>query len=206
MPLPYRRRGVNVVPSTQRARNAMSLQDPNFDFFASDAKVGECRRQSDQLDYFVHVYCKLYGDWKDAQARVADLRRNQNLALILGAAIGIPLISALAYLHINQLVIVMTLLLLFVGGYLLLDQVRREQDRCEQLNRERESFGLSAYLTGSDLSLDQLEASISKDLTGHWVLTPAYEPWRDAHLRGVFHRVYGVPVPLDVIKQICQRA
>lgn len=177
--------------------------DPFAGFFASDAKVSKCRRQGDQLDYFAHAYCKFYGDCRDAEARASTLRSTQNLTLVLGAALGIPLLIILSYLRVNQLIIGAVLMLGAGAGYLLVEHVRREHDHVEQLNRERESFGLSAYLTGIDLPLEQLEESIAKNSAGHWNLTAAYGPWRAERLRQIFQRVYGVPVPGAVIDRIC---
>lgn len=177
--------------------------DPLAEFFASDAKVAECRRQGDQIDYFAHAYCKLYGDWRDAEARAAALHSTQNLTLLLGAALGIPLLVALTYLRVNQLVIGVLFMLGAGAGYLLVEHVRREHDRAEQINRERESFGLSAYLTGIDVPLESLEAAVAKNVLGHWNLTAAYKPWREERMRSIFYRIYGGPVPAEVIEKIC---
>lgn len=177
--------------------------DPLAEFLASDAKVSECRRQGDQIDYFAHAYCKFYGDWKDAAAHAAELRNTQNMSLVLGAALGISLLVALAYLRTSQALIGGILLLGALAAYMLVEHVRRAHDRAAQLNRERESFGLSAYLTGIDLPLESLEQSIAKNIVGQWILTASYRPWREERLRSIFYRVYGGPVPIELINRIC---
>jgi hypothetical protein len=53
------------------------------DFFSSDAKVAECRRQSDQLNYFAHSYRSVYGEWLGAISRLQEKRQRQLLILIL---------------------------------------------------------------------------------------------------------------------------
>ena len=179
------------------------------DFLSADVKIAECRRQSDQLDYFAHSYCKLYGDWQDSEARLRMVRERQPLLLIMIVVILVFLLG------INFLMGRMGsgssgLGAAFIIGaaiavYMVIDQGRREESRCDEIRRTKESFSASLFLAGVDLSIPLLEETLVKDPTGTWVLGSKFREWRMAQLNSVFHRVFGVVVPAEIIEKACSR-
>jgi len=182
----------------------MSDDENKPDYFDSDTKLSECRRQSDQLEYFSHAYCRLYGEWRDASARLAETQRTQPLLIALILLAGAALL-VLAALQGNNPISAAIAIATASAVYAVLDRTRRESLRHDEIRRTKESFGVSLYLAGVDLSLSLLEEAISKDISGNWSFNAKYPAWRDRQLNNVFFRVYGVIVPKEVIQTICRR-
>ena len=182
----------------------MSDGEQQVDYFESDTKLSECRRQSDQLEYFSHAYCQLYGEWRDASARLAEIQKTQPLLIALTLLAGAVLLIIAAYQGNNAISAAVAIVTASIV-YAVIDRSRRESLRHDEIRRAKESFGVSLYLAGVDLSLSTLEESISKDISGHWSFNDKYATWRDRQLNNVFFRVYGVVVPKEVIQTICRR-
>lgn len=173
------------------------------DFFSSDAKVAECRRQSDQLNYFAHSYCKLYGDWRDGIDRLQAERQRQPLIFILIIALCAALMAAV-YAATSSAAFASSVILL--GGaatYVAIERARREEERLAEIKRSKERFSTTLYLAGVDLHLSILEETITKNTAGEWVFIAKFNDWRDDRLNSIFYRVYGESVPKDVIDKIC---
>lgn len=178
----------------------------NNDFLSADVKIAECRRQSDQLDYFAHSYCKLYGDWQDSQERIRALRERQPLLLLmivvtLACLLGVALLIGSASSSMSAAFVIGAA----IATYVIIDQGRREESRCDEIRRAKESFSASLFLAGVDLSLPLLEETIVKDLQGKWILGSKFKEWRMTQLNSVFYRVFGVIVPADIIEKVCTR-
>ena len=92
-----------------------------------------------------------------------------------------------------------------IAVYMVIDQGRREESRCDEIRRTKESFSASLFLAGVDLSIPLLEETLVKDPTGTWVLGSKFREWRMAQLNSVFHRVFGVIVPAEIIEKACSR-
>jgi hypothetical protein len=182
----------------------MSDVEKTIDYFESDTKLSECRRQSDQLDYFSHAYCQLYGEWQDASARVAEIQKAQPLLIALTLLAGAVLLTIAASRGNNAISAAVAIITATIV-YAVIDRTRRELLRHDEIRRAKDSFGVSLYLTGVDLSLPILEESVSKDISGNWGFNNKYAAWRGRQLSNVFFRVYGVVVPQDVIETICRR-
>lgn len=174
-------------------------------FLASDAKVIECRRQSDQLEYFAHAYCKLYGEWRDSTAEFVLLKQQQKLLYTLIFSVTLLLLLLLLFLGAAVGLVAVLLVIAAAAVYLVNDRVVRQNERRDQIRRDKERFGVSLYLAGVDLSLAQLEEAISKNILGEWTFNTAYARWREERLKSVFYRVYGTIVPREVIDKICSR-
>lgn len=173
------------------------------DFFSSDAKVAECRRQSDQLNYFAHSYCKIYGEWLDAIARLEEERRRQPLLLLLITAIAAVLIAAV-YAVTDSAVLASTIVVIALAlAYGMFERVRREEDRFDEIKRSKDRFSTTLYLAGVDLHLAVLEDAITKNTAGEWVFNSKFNDWRVNRLNSIFYRVYGIAVPKNVIDKIC---
>jgi len=174
-------------------------------FLASDAKVIECRRQSDQLEYFAHAYCKLYGEWRDSTAALAEMRQQQKLFYTLIFSVTLLVLMLLVFVDAAVGLVAVLLVLAAAAIYLVNDRVVRQDERRDQIRRDKERFGVSLFLAGVDLSLAQLEEAISKNVLGEWTFNAAYGRWREDRLKSVFYRVYGTVVPREVIEKICSR-
>lgn len=174
-------------------------------FLSSEAKVIECRRQSDQLEYFAHAYCKLYGEWRDSIAELVAMKQQQKLFYTLIFSVTLLMLLLLVFLGGAIGLIAVLLVLAAAAIYLVNDRVTRQDERRDQIRRDKERFGVSLYLAGVDLSLAQLEEAISKNALGEWTFNAAYGRWREARLQSMFYRVYGTIVPREVIDKICSR-
>lgn len=184
----------------------MTTNPVDQDFLVSDVKIAECRRHSDQLDYFAHSYCKLYGDWREAQARLTTLRERQPLLLVVIALVLTCALGAVAVLGGSG----SGLGLIFIIGaafaaYLVIDQTRREEARFDEIRRAKENFSASLFLAGVDLSLPLLEETLVRTPDGAWILGARFNEWRMTQLNSVFYRVFGVIVPNEVIERVCSR-
>ena len=173
------------------------------DFFSSDAKVAECRRQSDQLNYFAHSYCKIYGEWLDAIARLQEERQRQPLLLMLITAIAAVLMAAVYAVTESPVLASMIVVVGAALAYGVLERVRREEDRFDEIKRSKDRFSTTLYLAGVDLHLAVLEDAITKNIAGEWVFNSKFNDWRADRLNSIFYRVYGVAVPKNVIDKIC---
>jgi hypothetical protein len=173
------------------------------DFFSSDAKVAECRRQSDQLNYFAHSYCKIYGDWLDAIARLQEERQRQPLLLTLITAIAAVLVATVYTATTSAVLASMIVIVGAALAYGVLDRVRREEDRFDEIKRSKDRFSTTLYLAGVDLHLGVLEEAITKNTAGEWVFNAKFNEWRNDRLNSIFYRVYGMAVPKNVIDKIC---
>ena len=173
------------------------------DFFSSDAKVAECRRQSDQLNYFAHSYCKIYGEWLDAVARLQEERQRQPLLLMLITAIAAVLMAAVYAVTTSPVLASMFVVLGAALAYGVLERVRREEDRFDEIKRSKDRFSTTLYLAGVDLHLGVLEEAITKNTAGEWVFNAKFNEWRNDRLNSIFYRVYGMAVPKNVIDKIC---
>ena len=173
------------------------------DFFSSDAKVAECRRQSDQLNYFAHAYCKIYGDWLDAIARLQEERQRQPLLLTLITAIAAVLVATVYTATTSAVLASMIVIVGAALAYGVLDRVRREEDRFDEIKRSKDRFSTTLYLAGVDLHLGVLEEAITKNTAGEWVFNAKFNEWRNDRLNSIFYRVYGMAVPKNVIDKIC---
>ena len=173
------------------------------DFFSSDAKVAECRRQSDQLNYFAHSYCKIYGEWLDAIARLQEERQRQPLLLMLITAIAAVLMAAVYAVTESPVLASMIVVIGAALAYGVLERVRREEDRFDEIKRSKDRFSTTLYLAGVDLHLAVLEDTITKNTTGEWVFNSKFNDWRADRLNSIFYRVYGMAVPKNVIDKIC---
>ncbi|MEY3976666.1 MAG: hypothetical protein RLZZ33_1721 [Pseudomonadota bacterium] len=173
------------------------------DFFSSDAKVAECRRQSDQLNYFAHSYCKIYGEWLDAIARLQEERQRQPLLLVLIAAIVVTLMTSVYVVTSNPVLTSMIVILGAALVYGVLERVRREEERFDEIKRSKDRFSTTLYLAGVDLHLAVLEDAIAKNTAGEWVFNSKFNDWRAHRLNSIFYRVYGTAVPKTVIDKIC---
>ena len=173
------------------------------DFFSSDAKVAECRRQSDQLNYFAHSYCKIYGEWLDAIARLQEERQRQPLLLTLITAIA-AVLAATVYTATTSAVLASMIVIIGAAlAYGVLERVRREEDRFDEIKRSKDRFSTTLYLAGVDLHLGVLEEAITKNTAGEWVFNAKFNEWRNDRLNSIFYRVYGMAVPKNVIDKIC---
>ena len=173
------------------------------DFFSSDAKVAECRRQSDQLNYFAHSYCKIYGEWFDAIARLQEERQRQPLLLTLITAIA-AVLAATVYTATTSAVLASMIVIIGAAlAYGVLERVRREEDRFDEIKRSKDRFSTTLYLAGVDLHLGVLEEAITKNTAGEWVFNAKFNEWRNDRLNSIFYRVYGMAVPKNVIDKIC---
>lgn len=173
------------------------------DFFSSDAKVAECRRQSDQLNYFAHSYCKIYGEWLDAIARLHEERQRQPLLLTLITAIAAVLVATVYTATTSAVLASMIVIVGAALAYGVLDRVRREEDRFDEIKRSKDRFSTTLYLAGVDLHLGVLEEAITKNTAGEWVFNAKFNEWRNDRLNSIFYRVYGMAVPKNVIDKIC---
>ncbi len=173
------------------------------DFFSSDAKVAECRRQSDQLNYFAHSYCKIYGEWLDAIARLHEERQRQPLLLTLITAITAVLVATVYTVTASPVLASMIVIIGAALTYGVLERVRREEDRFDEIKRSKERFSTTLYLAGVDLHLGVLEETITKNTAGEWVFNAKFNDWRNDRLNSIFYRVYGMAVPKNVIDKIC---
>lgn len=173
------------------------------DFFSSDAKVAECRRQSDQLNYFAHSYCKIYGEWLDAIARLHEERQRQPLLLTLITAITAVLVATVYTVTASPALASMIVIIGAAFAYGVLERVRREEDRFDEIKRSKERFSTTLYLAGVDLHLGVLEETITKNTAGEWVFNAKFNDWRNDRLNSIFYRVYGMAVPKNVIDKIC---
>lgn len=173
------------------------------DFFSSDAKVAECRRQSDQLNYFAHSYCKIYGDWLDAIARLQEERQRQPLLLTLITSIAAVLVATVYTATTSAVLASMIVIVGAALAYGVLDRVRREEDRFDEIKRSKDRFSTTLYLAGVDLHLGVLEEAITKNTAGEWVFNAKFNEWRNDRLNSIFYRVYGMAVPKNVIDKIC---
>jgi len=178
-------------------------QSAQPDFFSSDAKVAECRRQSDQLNYFAHSYCKIYGDWLDAIARLQEERQRQPLLLTLITAIAAVLVATVYTATTSAVLASMIVIVGAALAYGVLDRVRREEDRFDEIKRSKDRFSTTLYLAGVDLHLGVLEEAITKNTAGEWVFNAKFNEWRNDRLNSIFYRVYGMAVPKNVIDKIC---
>jgi len=176
------------------------------DFLNADVKIAECRRQSDQLDYFAHSYCKLYGDWQDSEARIKIMRTRQPLLLIMIVVILIFLLGLNFLLGGGSSGIGAAFIIgAAIAAYVVIDQGRREESRCDEIRRAKESFSASLFLAGVDLSIPLLEETLVKDPSGKWILGSQFKEWRMTQLNSVFYRVFGVVVPAEIIEKACSR-
>ncbi len=173
------------------------------DFFSSDAKVSECRRQSDQLNYLAHSYCKMLGEWQDAAARLQEVRQRQPLLLTLIAAITAVLMATVYTVTSSSVFASMIVILGAALVYGVLERARLEEQRFDEVRRSKERFNTTLYLAGVDLHLPILEDSITKNTAGEWVFNAKFNDWRTDRLNSIFYRVYGVAVPKNVIDKIC---
>ena len=180
-----------------------SEQSSQPDFFSSDAKVAECRRQSDQLNYFAHSYCKIYGEWLDAIARLQEERQRQPLLLMLITAISAVLVAAIYAVTESPVLASVTVVIGAALAYRVLERVRREEDRFDEIKRSKDRFSTTLYLAGVDLHLAALEDTITKNTAGEWVFNSKFNDWRIDRLNSIFYRVYGMAVPKNVIDKIC---
>ena len=178
-------------------------QSAQPDFFSSDAKVAECRRQSDQLNYFAHSYCKIYGEWLDAIARLHEERQRQPLLLTLIIAITAVLVATVYTATTSAVLASMIVIVGAALAYGVLDRVRREEDRFDEIKRSKDRFSTTLYLAGVDLHLGVLEEAITKNTAGEWVFNAKFNEWRNDRLNSIFYRVYGMAVPKNVIDKIC---
>ena len=178
-------------------------QSAQPDFFSSDAKVAECRRQSDQLNYFAHSYCKIYGEWLDAIARLHEERQRQPLLLTLITAIAAVLVATVYTATTSAVLASMIVIVGAALAYGVLDRVRREEDRFDEIKRSKDRFSTTLYLAGVDLHLGVLEEAITKNTAGEWVFNAKFNEWRNDRLNSIFYRVYGMAVPKNVIDKIC---
>jgi len=173
------------------------------DFFSSDAKVSECRRQSDQLNYLAHSYCKMFGEWQDAAARLQEVRQRQPLLLTLIAATTAVLMATVYTVTSSSVFASMIVILGAALIYGVLERARLEEQRFDEVRRSKERFNTTLYLAGVDLHLPILEDSITKNTAGEWVFNAKFNDWRTDRLNSIFYRVYGVAVPKNVIDKIC---
>ena len=180
-----------------------SEQPSQPDFFSSDATVAECRRQSDQLNYFAHSYCKIYGEWLDAIARLQEERQRQPLLLMLITAIAAVLMAAVYAVTESPVLASMIVVIGAALAYGVLERVRREEDRFDEIKRSKDRFSTTLYLAGVDLHLAVLEDTITKNTAGEWVFNSKFNDWRADRLNSIFYRVYGMAVPKNVIDKIC---
>lgn len=88
-------------------------------------------------------------------------------------------------------------------AYGVLERVRREEDRFDEIKRSKERFSTTLYLAGVDLHLGVLEETITKNTAGEWVFNAKFNDWRNDRLNSIFYRVYGMAVPKNVIDKIC---
>ena len=173
------------------------------DFFSSDAKVSECRRQSDQLNYLAHSYCKMFGELQDAAARLQEVRQRQPLLLTLIVA-ATAVFMATVYTVTSSSVFASVIVVLGAAlVYGVLERARLEEERFDEVRRSKERFNTTLYLAGVDLHLPILEDSIIKNTAGEWVFNAKFNDWRTDRLNSIFYRVYGVAVPKNVIDKIC---
>ena len=183
------------------------LQQPDQpaqpDFFSSDAKVSECRRQSDQLNYLAHSYCKMFGEWQDAIARLQEARQRQPLLLTLITAVTAVLMATVYTVTASPVLASMIVVIGAALAYGVLERVRREEDRYDEIKRSKDRFNTTLFLAGVDLHLPILEDSITKNTAGEWVFNAKFNDWRTDRLNSIFYRVYGVAVPKNVIDKIC---
>jgi len=176
------------------------------DFLSADVKIAECRRQSDQLDYFAHSYCKLYGDWQDSEARMNMMRERQPLLLIMIVMVLVFLLGLNFLLGSGNSGIGAAFIIgAAIAAYVVIDQVRREESRCDEIRRSKESFSASLFLAGVDLSIPLLEETLVRDPSGKWILGSQFGKWRMTQLNSVFYRVFGVVVPAEIIEKACSR-
>jgi hypothetical protein len=173
------------------------------DFFSSDAKVSECRRQSDQLNYLAHSYCKMFGEWQDAASRLQEMRQRQPLLLTLIAATSAVLMATVYTVTSSSVFASMIVILGAALVYGVLERARLEEQRFDEVRRSKERFNTTLYLAGVDLHLPILEDSITKNTAGEWVFNAKFNDWRTDRLNSIFYRVYGVAVPKNVIDKIC---
>jgi hypothetical protein len=173
------------------------------DFFSSDAKVAECRRQSDQLNYLAHSYCKMFGEWQDAIARLQEARQRQPLLLTLITAVTAVLMATVYTVTASPVLASMIVVIGAALAYGVLERVRREEDRYDEIKRSKDRFNTTLFLAGVDLHLPILEDSITKNTAGEWVFNAKFNDWRTDRLNSIFYRVYGVAVPKNVIDKIC---
>jgi len=173
------------------------------DFFSSDAKVAECRRQSDQLNYLAHSYCKMFGEWQDAIARLQEARQRQPLLLTLITAVTAVLMATVYTVTASPVLASMIVAIGAALAYGVLERVRREEDRYDEIKRSKDRFNTTLFLAGVDLHLPILEDSITKNTAGEWVFNAKFNDWRTDRLNSIFYRVYGVAVPKNVIDKIC---
>ena len=165
--------------------------------------MAECRRQSDQLNYFAHSYCKIYGEWLDAIARLQEERQRQPLLLMLITAIAAVLMAAVYAVTESPVLASMIVVVGAALAYGVLERVRREEDRFDEIKRSKDRFSTTLYLAGVDLHLAVLEDAITKNIAGEWVFNSKFNDWRADRLNSIFYRVYGVAVPKNVIDKIC---
>ncbi|MFZ9904732.1 MAG: hypothetical protein ACO3GE_04950 [Steroidobacteraceae bacterium] len=173
------------------------------DFFSSDAKVAECRRQSDQLNYFAHSYCKIYGEWLDAITRLQEERQRKPLILTLITAVAAVLVVTVYTSTASSVLATLIVIMSAALAYGVLDRVRREEDRYDEIKRAKDRFSTTLYLAGVDLHLGVLEETITKNTAGEWVFNAKFNDWRNDRLNSIFYRVYGMAVPKNVIDKIC---
>jgi len=88
-------------------------------------------------------------------------------------------------------------------AYGVLERVRREEDRFDEIKRSKDRFSTTLYLAGVDLHLAALEDTITKNIAGEWVFNSKFNDWRIDRLNSIFYRVYGMAVPKNVIDKIC---
>jgi hypothetical protein len=101
---------------------------------------------------------------------------------------------------------VLASMIVIVGAalaYGVLDRVRREEDRFDEIKRSKDRFSTTLYLAGVDLHLGVLEEAITKNTAGEWVFNAKFNEWRNDRLNSIFYRVYGMAVPKNVIDKIC---
>ena len=180
-----------------------SEQSSQPDFFSSDAKVAECRRQSDQLNYFAHSYCKIYGEWLDAIARLQEKRQRQPLIVTLIILAAAVLMATVYAVTTSPVLASMIVIIGVAAAYGVLERLRREEDRYDEIKRAKDRFSTTLYLAGVDLHLAVLEDTITKNTTGEWVFNSKFNDWRADRLNSIFYRVYGMAVPKNVIDKIC---
>jgi len=88
------------------------------------------------------------------------------------------------------------------AAYGVLERLRREEDRFDEIKRAKDRFSTTLYLAGVDLHLVVLEDAITKNMAGEWAFNSKFNDWRVDRLNCIFYRVYGVAVPKNVIDKI----
>jgi len=145
----------------------------------------------------------MFGEWQDAIARLQEARQRQPLLLTLITAVTAVLMATVYTVTASPVLASMIVVIGAALAYGVLERVRREEDRYDEIKRSKDRFNTTLFLAGVDLHLPILEDSITKNTAGEWVFNAKFNDWRTDRLNSIFYRVYGVAVPKNVIDKIC---